>query len=108
MLFWKQNFICEHIYFYTAPPFQNENPTQEDRKRYSRYESFKNKLSKDKIISIREGRCQRLKVDGKYIYNQKAVDVLLATDLTNVLVKFPRIKKIILEHRKLYKEIPYK
>jgi len=43
-----------------------------------------------------EGRCQRLKIDGEFIFKQKAVDVLLTMDLTNVPIKYPDVKKIIL------------
>ena len=56
-----------------------------------------NQLEKiDPKIVIREGRCQRVKVDGKFEYNQKAVDVYLAMDLTNVITKYPNAKRIIL------------
>ncbi len=37
-----------------------------------------------------------MKIDGKFEYKQKAVDVFLAMDLTNIPVKYPNIKKIIL------------
>ncbi|MBI2451774.1 NYN domain-containing protein [Candidatus Pacearchaeota archaeon] len=91
----KQRLKCEHIFLYTAPPFQSPKPTKEEEKKREGYDKFIYKL-KEKGIQVKEGRCQRLKIDGKFEYYQKAVDVLLAMDLTNVSFKFPKIKKIIL------------
>ena len=92
----KQKLSCEHIYYYTAPPFQSDKPTKEESERYKRYEKFKANLSQDKIISIREGRCQRLKIDGKFIYGQKGVDALVIIDLMSVPIEHKEVKKIIL------------
>ena len=92
----KQDFICEHIYYYTAPPFQSNKPTKEESERYKNYENFKNKLLKENIISIREGRCQRLKIDGKFIYGQKGVDALAIIDLMSVPLLYKDMKTIIL------------
>lgn len=92
----KQNSVCKHIYYYTAPPFQSNKPTKEESDRYRRYENFKRNLSKDKIISIREGRCQRLKIDGKFSFGQKGVDALAIIDLMSVPLEHKDIKKIIL------------
>ena len=92
----KQKLSCEHVYYYTAPPFQSNSQTKEEAERYKRYENFKNKLSKDKIISIREGRCQRLKIDGRFIYKQKGVDALAIIDLMSIPLEHKDIKKILL------------
>ncbi|MDD5192470.1 MAG: NYN domain-containing protein [Candidatus Nanoarchaeia archaeon] len=92
----KQKLSCEHVYYYTAPPFQSNSPTKEELERYNRYGNFKNKLSKDKIISIREGRCQRLKIDGKFIYGQKGVDSLAIIDLMSIPLEHKEVKKVIL------------
>ena len=54
------------------------------------------KLNQNKEVTIREGRCQRLKVDGKYIYKQKGVDTLLTMDLMDTPIESPKIKQIIL------------
>jgi len=70
-------------------------PTKEEELKKEGYDHLIKKL-KDKKIIIREGRCQRVKVDGKFEYNQKAVDVYLAMDLTNVITKYPNAKRIIL------------
>lgn len=76
----KQNLFCEHIYYYTSPPFQSDNPVKEESERYRRYEKFRNVLSKNKIISIREGRCQRLKRDGSFVLFD------IKTDKINLLI----------------------
>ena len=92
----KQKLNCEHVYYYTAPPFQCDKPTKEESEKYRRYESFKSSLSQDKIISIREGRCQRLKIDGKFVYGQKGVDALVIIDLMSIPLEHKEIKKVIL------------
>lgn len=92
----KQEFSCEHIYYYTAPPFQSDKPAKEDLKRYKKYEKFKTNLSKNEIITIREGRCQRLKIKGKFEYRQKGVDALVIIDLMSVPLEYKEVKKIIL------------
>lgn len=91
----KQNLDCKQIYYYTAPPFQSDKPSKEESERYERYEHFRDKLLKNEIISIREGRCQRLKVDGKFIYGQKGVDALAIIDLMSIPMDHKEIKKVI-------------
>jgi len=91
----KENIILNKVFLYIAPPFQSSNPTKEEENKKEGYDKLINKLKKKEII-VREGRCQRLKLDGKFKYSQKAVDVLLAMDLTNIPLDFPKIKKIIL------------
>lgn len=91
----KEKLNCSQIILYISPPFQSSEPTKEEELRRKGYDNFINRL-KEKEVIIREGRCQRLKVDGEFEYHQKAVDVLLSMDLTNVPLKYPNIKRIIL------------
>lgn len=91
----KEGLICERVFIYTAAPFQSANPNKIETKRKEGYDIFKNSLQKEGVV-FREGRCQRLKIDGRFIYKQKAVDVLLAMDLMNVYINYPDIKRIIL------------
>ena len=42
----KQGLWCEHIYYYTAPPFQGNNPTADEIKRKAGYDSYIAKLKK--------------------------------------------------------------
>jgi len=92
----NQNLFCKKIFYYNAPPFQSERPTEQEAERFRKYEKFIEKISKDNLISIKEGRCQRLKINNNFIYKQKAVDSLVIIDLMSVVFDFPGIKKIIL------------
>jgi len=91
----KERLILYEIFLYIAPPFQSEPPTKEEERKKVGYDKLVNKL-KEKGIVVKEGRCQRLKIGGKYNYKQKGVDVLLGVDLALTPVKYPEIKKIIL------------
>ena len=72
---------CEEIYFYTAPPFQSPEPTEEENKRRASYDKFIEKLKKIKPkIITREGRCQ--KIDNTF--QQKGVDTLMTMDLLKI------------------------
>lgn len=92
----NQNLFCKHIFYYTAPPFQCEKPTKKESDRYGRYERFVKKLLKNNNISVREGRCQRLKINDKFIYKQKAVDTLVVMDMMRIPIEYKDIDKIIL------------
>ncbi len=93
----KQNLTCKHVFYYTCPPFQSENPTREEAERKKGHDRFISALSKNKDLTIREGRCQRiLNEGGEFQYKQKGVDTLLTIDLSHIKDDFPDIKKIIL------------
>lgn len=91
----KQSLICEKIFYYTAPPFQNPVPSYEDEKKKEGYDKFVNKLRERGVI-VREGRCQRLKIDGNFEYRQKGVDALAIIDLMSIPLEYKHIKKIVL------------
>src|SRR3989344_2103059 len=63
---------------------------------HKKYEGFIQKISKDKILIVRGGRCQRLKAGSGFIYKQKAVDPLAIIDLMSAVIEYPSIKRIIL------------
>ncbi|PJE81266.1 hypothetical protein COU58_03475 [Candidatus Pacearchaeota archaeon CG10_big_fil_rev_8_21_14_0_10_32_42] len=88
--------VFHHLFFYNAPPYQNTYPSQDQKKRKEDYDSFISKLSRHECVTIREGRCQRVKNDGRYIYKQKGVDTLLTMDLMEIPIEYPKIKQIIL------------
>jgi len=93
----KQNLICKKLFYYTAPPFQSRPAKEEEKKRKEGYDRFIAKLSNNKDIVIREGRCQRIINEGGGIeYKQKGVDTLVAIDLGHLKEDYPNIKKIIL------------
>ena len=61
------------------------------------YDRFITSLSKNRNITVREGRCQKIiNEKGEIRYKQKGVDVLLTIDLNHIKEDFPEIKKIIL------------
>lgn len=91
----RERLILKDVFLYLAPPFQSANPSEDEEKRKVGYDTLIDKLKQRGII-VREGRCQRLKIDNKFHYGQKAVDILLAMDLMSVPIKYPSIKKIIL------------
>ncbi len=96
MISGKQELIFNHLFFYNAPPFQSAKPDEDERKRKEDYDSFTEKLNKNKQVTIREGRCQRLTINGKYKFKQKGVDTLLTMDLMYLPIEHPKIKKVIL------------
>jgi len=91
----SEGLVCGKVFIYTAAPFQSANPNKFEIKRKEGYDIFKKSLVEEGVV-FREGRCQRLKIDGEFIYRQKAVDILLAMDLMNVSVNYPEVERIIL------------
>ncbi len=91
----KENLLYKQIFYYTALPFQSEFPTETEEKKKEGYDKFIKQLKKRGVI-VREGRCQRLKIDGKFEYSQKAVDILLAMDIMSVPLKYLEVRRIIL------------
>lgn len=65
-------------------------------KRKENYDKFIKKISLHQEITIREGRCQRIRNNQEFEYCQKGVDTLLTMDLTSVPLSHPQIKDIIL------------
>jgi uncharacterized LabA/DUF88 family protein len=89
-------FAFKHLFFYNAPPYQNTNPNESQKKRKEEYDSFVSKLIIDNYVTVKEGRCQRLKINGNYIYKQKGVDTLLTMGLMDIPIKYPKVKQVIL------------
>ena len=92
----KEELEIENIFYYTAPPFISNTPTENESRRKENYDKFISKLSLRKNIIIREGRVQRLKENGKFKFTQKGVDTHLTMDLSKTPFKFSKVKKIIL------------
>lgn len=93
----RENLIFKHLFYYTAPPFQSKNPSLDERKRKENYDKFIERLLKNKDeITIREGRVQRIKTDGGFVYKQKGVDTFLTMDLMSIPLNYTKIKDIIL------------
>lgn len=94
MLARKQGLVCDGIYYYTAPPFCSSRPSDTERKMKDGYDRFVRKMEKVGV-NVCEGRCQRLRRDGKFVYRQKGVDVLLAIDLVSLPIKM-KLDRVIL------------
>jgi uncharacterized LabA/DUF88 family protein len=72
----ENGLICKEIFYYTAPPFQEQNEKSNERK--ANYDKFIQKLKRANLkITIREGRCQKINSD----FSQKGVDTLITMDL---------------------------
>ena len=69
-------------YYYTCPPYQHEPPTDEDRSRTAGYRSFVKALTHLPRFQVREGRLRHdgFREDGRPIFIQKRVDLLLGLD----------------------------
>ena len=93
----KQNLFCKHLFYYTAPPFQSNSIKKEEQERKENYDKFIRNLKQNSSITIREGRCQKLRIsDNKTIFKQKGVDSLAVMDIMSVPIKYKNIKTIIL------------
>lgn len=70
-------------YYYNCPPFQSATPTQEERERFSRTQSFFTALDRLPRYEVRLGRLARRGVDenGQPHFEQKRVDIMLGVDL---------------------------
>src|SRR3989344_818645 len=91
----RHNFNFKTIFYYNAPPYQSNKPDKLQINLKENYDSFKSSLIKDGFI-FREGRVQRLKIDGNFLYKQKGVDTLLTIDLSHIKEDYTDIHKIVL------------
>ena len=71
------NLWLSRTYYYTAPPYQSRNATEEEKKRLKGYNSAMKFYRDRSDFYVREGRCQ--KIDGKF--REKGVDTLFTMDL---------------------------
>jgi uncharacterized LabA/DUF88 family protein len=89
------NLEIEKIFYYDAPPYKSFNSTNKEKKKTKNFYKFKCNLEKKEII-VKLGKCQKIIENGKVIFKQKQVDILLSNDLAFTPLDFPKIKKIIL------------
>lgn len=70
-------------YYYNCLPYQSDPPSQEEAERFSRSQKFYSKLSKFNRFEVKLGTLVPRGVDkeGKTIFVQKKVDILLGVDL---------------------------
>ncbi len=76
-------------YYYNCLPYKSSSPTPEENERYSKAERFYNILEKLPRFEVRKGKLEfrGKRDDGKPMYVQKRVDILLALDLINLCIK---------------------
>lgn len=70
-------------YYYHCLPYQSATPTEEERKEFGRAEAFFRTLSRLDSFSVRKGKLafRGINDKGEPVFEQKRVDVFLATDL---------------------------
>ena len=70
-------------YYYHCLPYQSSNPTEEEREEFSRMEAFFRRLNRIDSFLVRQGKLAYRGTDdkGRPVFEQKHIDVYLATDL---------------------------
>lgn len=91
----KSKYIVDKVYLYDAPPFQSKQSSIKEDKKKKLYDKFISRFKKEGII-VREGRTQRLKINGVFVYKQKGVDMFLGIDLVSAPFESEDIKGIVL------------
>jgi uncharacterized LabA/DUF88 family protein len=71
------------VYYYHCLPYQDSPPTQEQSERFGKMQKFFRALQRTPRFEVREGRLayRGLDHEGKPIFEQKRVDLLLGIDL---------------------------
>ena len=88
----QEGLWCKGVYLYTAPPFQSENPTDDEKRRKAGHDKFVSYMRRIPNFVVREGRCQ--KIDGEY--HEKGVDALLTADIVTLPYTHKNVKTIII------------
>jgi len=91
-----ENIVFKGLNFYNAPPHQSNPPTENERKRKENYDEFMDKLDKYDCVTIKQGRCRKLRTNSGWKYEQKGVDTLLTMDLMKLAMNDEKINTIIL------------
>ncbi len=69
-------------YYYDCPPHQSKIPTDEEKRLTAKKNSFFNALSNLSRFQVRQGKlAKRIDADGRPIFQQKRVDILMAVDM---------------------------
>jgi uncharacterized LabA/DUF88 family protein len=76
-------------YYYDCPPYQSQRPTEEEAERFRRHEKFVYALNQIPRFQVRQGRLEYRgkNEDGKPVFHQKRVDILLGVDLALLSAK---------------------
>lgn len=68
-------------YFYDCPPWMSATPSEDERRRMAAHDRFVVELEDLDRWSVRLGKLERRRGDGRDVFAQKRVDVLLAVDM---------------------------
>lgn len=70
------------LFYYDCLPYQSHSPTPDEAQRFAKKRSFFAKIGRLPRVKVREGRLKYkgLDIDGKLIFQQKRVDLLLGLD----------------------------
>ncbi len=76
-------------YFYDCLPYQSPNPTPDERTRFGKRQGFHSALSMNPRFEVRLGRLEfrGTRDNGKPIFEQKRVDILMGVDLALLAAK---------------------
>lgn len=76
-------------YYYHCLPYQSSQPTQDEAERFGKAEKFFYSIDKLPRFEVRKGKLEFRGIgqDGKPIFEQKRVDILLGTDLVLLAAK---------------------
>jgi uncharacterized LabA/DUF88 family protein len=76
-------------YYYHCLPYQSPTPTDEERLRFGTMQSFLAMLDQQPRFTVRRGKLARrgTRADGTPLFEQKQVDILMATDIVMLSAK---------------------
>lgn len=85
-------------YYYDCLPYQSASPTSEERDRFGKKQGFFAALEKNPRFQVRQGRTEYRGKDhqGRPIFQQKRVDILLGVDLVLLAAKHQISDAVIL------------
>ena len=84
-------------YYYNCPPYQSNPPTDEERRRFRAWRGFENALRDIPKFDVRMGKLvfRGMSADGKPIFQQKRVDLMLGVDMA-LLAGKGRLAEVVL------------
>lgn len=85
-------------YYYDCAPYMPSNPTLADNTRFANAKKFLQSISRIPRLDVRLGklRLKGYQTDGKPIFQQKRVDLMLGLDIASVVTVLPRIVESII------------
>ncbi|MCY4490955.1 MAG: NYN domain-containing protein, partial [Thaumarchaeota archaeon] len=83
----SDNMTLLKTYYYTAMPHQSNPPTDDEKVRYRKKQSFIKQLKKIPRFEVKLGRLQKTHDGIKAQYKQKGVDMMLGVDLLKMSCK---------------------